>query len=148
MNCEDCGSDAQQLYIIPVKQPDGRLNKIVCYDCAVKSGAYCTEHDMPHMGFDKAEKGACLTCIEELVRENANRGDELLRSLLDSLPNQELLRLREWISDIQEFTADSDATCLLRALATQAKCTSLSIDEVIQQVVSTQSVDSILPWAY
>lgn len=127
---------------------DGRLDKFVCYQCALASGAYCEKHDTPHLGFDKAEKGACLKCIEELVQENAARGNELLRLLLDNLPNPELLRLREWISDLQELFLDSDATCLLRALAVQAKCTSLTIDEVVRQVIKAQSVDSILPYAY
>lgn len=148
MNCESCGVEPDHLYLIPVKQSDGRLNKLVCYECALSSGAYCQKHDTPHMGFDQAEKGACLKCIEELVQENMVRAGDLLRLFLDNLSNPELLRLREWISDIQEFIADSDANCLLRALATQAKCASLAIDEVIRQTIDAQSVDAILPWAY
>lgn len=148
MNCESCGVESDHLYLIPVKQHNGRLDKLVCCECALSSGAYCKKHDAPHMGFAQAEKGACLKCIEELVQENVGRGNELLKLLLESLPNSEFLRLREWISDIQELIADSDTTCLLRALATQAKCASLTIDEVVQRIINAQSVDAILPWAY
>jgi hypothetical protein len=148
MNCEDCGCDPEEIFVVPAKKPDGGLSKFVCHQCALASGAYCRKHDIPHLGFDRAENGACKECIDELALENDFRAYELLKIILNNLPLSELVRLREWFNDIREITTDGDEACLLRALAIQAECNCLTIDEVVARAIEMQSVDSILPHGY
>lgn len=148
MGCEECGSVSGPVYSIIEKTPDGLRTKFVCYGHALASGAYCERHDIPHTIFDRGEKGACVMCVDDLVRENEPRGVELLATLLDNLPLSEFAKLQERFRAIQEIVADSDETCLLRDLAVRAKCASSTIDEVVKNIVEAQSVDAILPLGY
>jgi hypothetical protein len=148
MGCEECEGISGPVYSIIEKTPVGLRTKFVSRKHALASGAYCQKHDIPHTVFDWGEKGSCVMCVDELVRENEPRGVELLAMLLDNLPLSEFARLQERFSAIQEIVADSDETCLLRDLAVRAKCTFSTIDEVVEKVIETQSVDTIIPLDY
>jgi hypothetical protein len=148
MGCENCKNGSGQVYSIIEKTPGGLRTKFVSREVALASGAYCEKHDIPHTIFDWGEKGACVMCVDEMVRENEYRAIDLLSIFLDNLPILEFARLLERFKAIQEIVADSNETCLLRALAVRAKCVDLTIDKVMEQVIEAQSVDIILPCDY
>lgn len=68
MNCEICGEDKRIMVSLPIKKEDGCLNKIACLECARDSGAYCTRHDRPYMGFEDGSI-ACPLCRAEAMPE-------------------------------------------------------------------------------
>ena len=68
MNCEVCGNESKEYALLPIRQPDGKLNTIACLDCSIESGVYCTRHNSPHVGFYD-ETTACRRCIDDLTRD-------------------------------------------------------------------------------
>lgn len=85
MHCEICGSDAKLLLLLPLRQPDGKLETLVCERCAEKSPAYCSVHQHAHQGFFDGTT-ACLLCVEHVVAGHLAYGDQIYARLFDHLP--------------------------------------------------------------
>jgi hypothetical protein len=145
MKCEICGEDIGEIVVsLPLKRPDGRLNTMACLSCAEKSPAYCKKHKRPHLGFIDGTT-ACIYCIEEMVAENRQKEINIFSNLRKYLPIEEVDRLLKWAEASSLITGTSPRTCILRAIATKAKRSNLSIEEVLEKIIEAKSVELILP---
>jgi len=140
MKCELCGKDIGDIIVsLPLKRADGSLNTLACLKCAENSSVYCKKHGRPHLGFiDKTT--ACMHCIEEMVVENRNKEINIWDDLRRKLPTEEFERLLEWATISSSITGNSRKTCILRAIATKAKGSNQSIEEVLGKIIKAKSV--------
>jgi len=147
MKCELCGQDIGDVVTsLPLKKADGSLNTFACLKCAKKSSVYCKEHEKPHIGFIDGTT-ACIYCIEEMVTENRQKEAGIFESIRQKLPSEEFERLSRWATASSLITGNSRKTCILRAVATKAKRNKQSIEEVVEKIIETKSVEYILPLA-
>jgi hypothetical protein len=145
MKCELCGEETSDVFVLlPIKQPDGRLEIIVCLRCAERSPAYCKKHERPHLGFPDNDTTACMLCIEELVADMSPLRNSIVRVLQERLPRKEFRRLSRWADTSASITGDESAVCILRAIATKALRTKQSFEWVSGQIIRSKSVDFIL----
>lgn len=145
MKCEVCGKDIGDIVVsLPLKKADGCLNTLACLECAEKSPAYCKKHRKPHLGFID-DTTACIYCIEEMVAENRHKETRIFSNLREHLPIEEFNRLLEWSFASSSITGNSQKTCILRAIVTKAKRNNQSIEEVLEKIIETKSIESILP---
>lgn len=146
MECEVCHTtEVSDFIILPIKQPDGRLNTIVCLECAWNSSAYCQKHQNPHLGFLDDESTTCLLCIEEMVEQNRDNAFMILNVLEWHLPNEEFNSLIEWADLSGQIIGCSRVISILRALVTKALRHKMTIREVVEEIIQTKSVEAILP---
>jgi len=145
MKCENCGENSDTFVLLPAKEPDGSLNKIVCYTCALGSSRYCEKHQMPHLGFADDETTACRLCIEETIRENKDKAGKVYFILRTELPREQVADLNDWTDASSSITGNSRTICVLRAVVTKALRLNTSIEKVVKKVIEDQSVDLILP---
>lgn len=146
MKCEFCGKDIGDIIVsLPLEKADGSLNTLACLKCAEKSSVYCKKHRRPHLGFID-NTTACIYCIEEMVAENRHKEINIWYDLQQKLPTEELEQLLEWATISSSITSDSQKTCILRAIATKAKRSNQSIEEVLEKIIKAESVESILPF--
>lgn len=85
--CEDpecLHQDASDLTLVPLEQPDGRHDAILCIPCAVKRGLWCERHRGPHTGIAGTTRHFCGTCLAEGIAVIA--GQDLLRRWQRALP--------------------------------------------------------------
>ncbi|MFH1978987.1 MAG: hypothetical protein ABII97_01190 [Patescibacteria group bacterium] len=148
MKCEKCGGDSDTFALLPARKPDGSLNEIVCRNCALDSSAYCKKHQMPHLGFSDDETTACRICIEEAVAENRDRVEEIYSTIKDKLPLEEIDELDDWARLVSSITGNSIAVCVLRGVATKSLRLGIGIDNVVEKIIETKSVNLILPNAF
>ena len=81
--CEICGGEMDVVNILPIPQPNGRMDTFTCTECAHRSGVYCTKHKRPHLGFSD-DTTACAICIEERVeKEGEVVGERFLQAAAD-----------------------------------------------------------------
>lgn len=145
MKCELCGKDIGEIVVsLPLKRPTGCLNTLACLKCAENSPAYCKKHNKSHLGFID-DTTACIGCIEEMVAENRHKETIIWNVLRQKLPTEEFERLSEWATASSLITGNSQRTCILRAIATRAKRSNQSIEEVLEKIIEAKSVESILP---
>ena len=145
MKCELCGKDIGDIVVsLPLKKVDGSLSTMACLKCAENSSVYCKKHKKPHLGFID-DTTACIYCIEEMVAENRDKEASIFSNLREHLLTEELNRLLEWAAASSFITGNSQKTCVLRAIATKAKRSNQSIEEVLEKIVEAKSVESILP---
>lgn len=146
MKCELCGEDIGDIIVsLPLKKMDGSLNTLACLKCAKNSSVYCKKHGRPHLRFID-DTTACIYCIEEMVVENRHKKISIWDELRQNLPREEFERLLEWTTISSSITGDSRKTCILRAIATKAKRSNQSIEEVLEKIIKAKSVESIFPF--
>ncbi|XOA42996.1 MAG: hypothetical protein ACKKMO_00800 [Candidatus Nealsonbacteria bacterium] len=144
MSCEICGKDSEEIVILPIKRQDGSLCTLACLECARKSPTYCKKHNRPHRGF-KDGTSACIVCIEEMLVKIKSEKDKVWDSLKKELPVEELIRLLEWAEFSAFCTRDPEEVCILRAIITRALRFSKRTEEILQEIINTQSVSSVVP---
>lgn len=146
LNCELCGDkDPNPLIILSKKQPNGALQTLACEECAEKSDIYCKVHKRPHLGFVD-DTTACIVCVEETVREHFAGAEETMRKILALLDNEEEKEeLFGLIEPLSILTRTTQAGCVLRFVVTRALRLRLTIDAVIEEVMRTRSIRTLLP---
>lgn len=145
MKCGLCGKDIGDFVVsLPLKKADGSLSTMACLECAEKSPVYCKKHRKPHLGFID-DTTACIYCIEEMVAENRHKEISIFNNLRQELTTEEFERLLEWATIVSSITGNSRKNCILRAIATKAKRSNHSIEEVLEKIIEAKSVESILP---
>ncbi len=79
-----------------------------------------------------------------MAKEGTNE-DEIFKVLCQRLPTVEFNRLLEWATLSAVVTRNSETTCVLRAIAAKALRAQRGVKEVIDEIIISQSVNSILP---
>ena len=102
MRCEICTNDPYALLILPIKQPDGKLNTIACNGCAYESEHYCHKHDKANMGFIDGTS-ACGTCVEEVVEEGGQQLAIQIAIRAEDAPNRSEIKevVDEYLAELQ-----------------------------------------------
>jgi len=144
MSCEICGKDSEEIVILPIKKQDGNLCTLACLECARKSSVYCKKHNRPHMGFEDGTS-ACIVCVEEMLVKIKSKKDKVWESFKKELPLIEVLRLLDWAEFSAFCTKDPKEVCILRTIITRALRFNKSPEEILQEIINTQSVSSIVP---
>ena len=151
MKCEICGKDTSNITVLlPKKQEDGKLDTMVCLECARKSGAYCKKHEAPHLGFEDGTT-ACKLCIEEVVIQKRNETSGGFAAVPETARIfcllREALPPKEFEEFVDESTLDGriigsaiDLT-IVRFIATKALRTGQSFEAVLEKVVADQKAD-------
>ena len=139
-DCEVCGEDPDIIVLLP----EARGNKAIfgCITCAVRLGLYCEKHNSPHTGFEDG-LSACLKCIEELTAKDEEVCEELLQRLKFQIPEDEREELNDWLKIVTEITGDSEARCLMRALAGKALRLGLPVESIEERVTRDCSIQFI-----
>lgn len=146
MCCEICGTEDREVFVVlPLHQPDGKLDTIVCLACAEKSRHYCLKHQRPHLGFADGTT-ACLVCIEERTIEEGEKIADALLSFIQNNPS--LLGLSElyrWGEITSLLSNTPEKLCYARAVLTRALRLGKTPDEIIREVEGLGSVEMFLP---
>ena len=143
MRCEVCGRKTRSLYLLPLKQPDGKFDTHTCYTCCCKSGAYCRRHQQIHQGFaDRTH--ACLSCIEATVQQQLSLASEVTRTLRNGIREVEFNCLWEWALFSSDITHHPPEVCILRAVVSLAHRRDQIVAVVITQALTEHSVADIL----
>jgi hypothetical protein len=146
MNCDICKKlDPHLIVILPIHQPNGNLDTLACEECALKSKAYCKKHERPHLGFFDGTT-ACAWCIEEMVKEKTDQAEEIRNCLRALLPEDQLEALNDAAEMSAEVAQCTESVAVLRFLASKAKRTNETVDDVVYQITESghSSVDYIL----
>ncbi len=144
MKCDICKKPNPELLIIlPIHQADGRLDTIACEKCAKESKAYCKKHRRPHQGFIDGTT-ACLQCIEELVKVNKDDATSIRDRVREALPRDQVEDLNDAAEISAEVTGSSESIAVLRFIASKAMRSNQTIEEVINEITESHSVDYIL----
>ncbi|OGZ46107.1 MAG: hypothetical protein A3C84_03225 [Candidatus Ryanbacteria bacterium RIFCSPHIGHO2_02_FULL_48_12] len=145
MICVFCKKDPLGV-IVPVPKLDGNGQDMSCIPCAVEQGLGCAQHQEAHRWFATRKGGhACKSCIQDMVLENIAREREIFVQIISSLSPNETTRITEWLC---ETTGGRDETRVLDALCMEAMTQGRTLQEVLEEVLTTQSADLIVPLAY
>jgi len=145
IGCEICGGSMPDFYILPLKQPDGKLNTLACCGCAEKSGAFCITHHHPHLGFED-ETSACTECIEEKVEADSSKIIVRFFQEIENSPHKEsvLEELEKWSQVLSRRGSPHSDINISRAIVTSAFRFDTTPEEIINQVCE-EGVEIILP---
>ena len=80
-----------------------------------------------------------------MVAENRHKENEIFGTLREHLPSKEFNYLLEWAAISRSITGNSVKTCILRAIASKAKRTNQSIEDVLKRIIGSRSIESIIP---
>ena len=143
--CELCEADADIINILPITQPDGKLDTMACTGCSESSGVYCLEHKRPHLGFND-NTTACAECIETELDENTDYLCALFISTLtgDDKNKMTLTIVDRWYSELSKYTNDGKERCIARAIVTVAQRFDINPEEVIERT-SVEGTSVLLP---
>lgn len=158
MKCKLCDVEMDIIVLIPLRQPDGALEILVCRKCALKQGMYCKRHERPHLGFEDGSH-ACVECIKERVQELRKRGEGILKRLSQGLSPEVFKTLTEWAEFVSEEMKEAwlpvvkvsvplektSLGCILRAIATRSLCANEATEAVIEKAITCGTIDSIVP---
>jgi hypothetical protein len=144
MNCGLCKKDIGELVVVlPIKQPDGALIVLACYQCASNSNAYCRTHERPHLGFGDGST-ACRLCIQASVRSNSSAAEDIYERILADLPAEEFEEIREAAEFCIAITGESIQISVLRFVTTVAYRRGWSIDMVVSHLLREESASVLL----
>jgi len=98
-----CRGDIGDVLIrLPIRQPDGALNTLVCESCAEKSDVYCLTHKRSHLGFVD-ETTICTLCVEEILEKDGERIAGRLAAAISvsdkALESQQAIR--RWLTGVR-----------------------------------------------
>jgi hypothetical protein len=145
MKCEACGKpDPDVFSLIGLPNKDGRVNSLVCEDCAKKLGWICHKHNRLHFGFADGSH-LCLECVNDMAKEYATKYPWLLRHLEKVLPNKEFTSLISYLRACSRITLQPIELCLARSLSVFALRQDISFQKAIAKIVAHDSVDPLLP---
>ena len=131
------------MVILPLRQTDGKIDTLVCYECAKKSEAYCRKHNRPHLGFIDGTT-ACRWCIEELVETYKNKASQIKNTICEALPEDQREDLSEASEISSEIMESSQNVAILRFVATSAMRSNRTIEDIVDVITESHSVDCIL----
>ena len=144
MKCDICKKPISELIIIlPLRQPDGKLDTLACEKCATKSKAYCAKHVRPHIGFIDGST-ACIWCVDDLVTANKGNAVRIRDRIWAELLEDEIEDLNEAAEISAEITGCSDSVAILRFIASAAIRSGKSIEEIVREITTSHSIASIL----
>ncbi len=143
--CELCSNEADIINILPITQPDGKLDTMACTECSETSEVYCLEHRRPHIGFDD-NTSACVECIETELDENA---EDIYESFISKMSSDKknkvaLLVVHRWAMVSSEVRGEEIERALARFIITVSKRIDISTDEVIERTVD-EGASVLLP---
>ncbi|TSC71564.1 MAG: hypothetical protein G01um101438_1038 [Parcubacteria group bacterium Gr01-1014_38] len=144
MECPFCHQDPDTYTL--VHRLDGSGQVMACIPCAIQQGLYCEKHQVPHSGHDSGGT-VCMECIKDDLREFAGEAPHFYTQLMDSLPEVERARIREWTDDMGDIWGEP-ALVVLRGLVMEARRRHVAITDVVQDVIVDNFADAILPRAY
>lgn len=147
---DGCAGDRGDFVVLPIRQPDGKLNTTACVSCARKTEAFCRTHQRPHTGFDDGST-ACHDCIDSRVYQALKEIGPIFHRIVSHLPNREVEALTDWALHISELTGVMPKTVVYRAIVSKALRTKTTPEAVIEEVLATRSVGALLllgfvPW--
>jgi ferredoxin-like protein FixX len=88
---------------------------------------------------------ACLHCVEDLVKSTGEaRAVKINDKFCANLSPDEVFRLNEAAEMSADIMGCSEEVAILRFIASKAKRTNRTIDEVANEVIEKESVDYIL----
>lgn len=144
MKCEKCGVDADPIYLLPLKQKDGKLDSFYCRHCALESGAFCTKHSMFHLGFTDGTT-ACKTCIDELASAHLAQKYEIWCGVMEALQTDDAEEVREMASiDMARTGTEGAQARLVWLIAARAMRSSRDFDTTHQDILRQGTAVSIL----
>lgn len=143
-NCEFCGIDAEVLCLLPIHQPDGRLDKFACHACAITSGVYCVNHDTPHHGFNDGTH-ACLNCIEDLTQDLVRRYPAMSSKVQGCVSAYMYERWRSWCVTAADVMRCNQNEAVCRAMATLAMRTATTSEELLERLVAERDITVLIP---
>ena len=143
MDCATCTRDLSPLCLVP--NPDNTGVQLMCRTCAIEHGVYCTVHELAHSYFFELGT-AYISCVNETIKKMAPAADSVYRRIIAGLPDQEVERVREWIDDMDML--DDGVGLVFYSIVALAEIKKCSIDEVIQEVLRSQSANRVVPAAY
>lgn len=142
--CEICGDPADVINLLPIKQPDGKLDTLACTSCAQESGVFCNIHQRPHLGFADGTT-ACKVCIDDQVEADTPEiASNFFREIDESPHKKKVLKeLKEWSEALEAFGLPYE-TNVTRAVVTVALRLKKTTEEIIKQVCE-EGPEVILP---
>ena len=145
MKCEICKkSIGGVIVILPIIQPDGKLDTLACEKCAHDSKAYCIKHDRPHVGFSDGST-ACLWCIEEVVKVNTVNAISVSNHIKDVLPEDQVDELDEAAEAAAAVRGCTEDIAILRFIASATvRSGKKNISDKLNEVLNSRSVKCIL----
>ncbi|MBX4200404.1 hypothetical protein KW790_03030 [Candidatus Parcubacteria bacterium] len=137
MKCDSCHEDIGELIVlIPLKQ-GGRLESLVCLECARKSGYYCLKHEHPHQGYSD-DTSACLLCVDEMVRANLHRVRILAAVVEESAPlDMMVLSEEKGLDFLSEYDRDVQ---ILRVLCEASLGKKITLDDLVRKISADRSL--------
>lgn len=141
MVCRYCKKDSGALIIVP-SADEGE--PFACIPCGVERGIFCLRHEVAHTGFGQDGSHACLKCIESDVKKNNARAQEIWKRLSEGLPEDEFEDLAAQAGFVAGLVDEEPSLSVLRFVLTNVHRTGRGIDEVIEEVLRTQSITSIV----
>lgn len=132
--CELCSIEADIINILPITQPDGKLDTMACTGCSETSKVYCLEHRRPHIGFDD-NTSACVECIETELDENA---EDIYESFVSKMSSDKknkvaLLVVHRWAMKSSDVRGEEIEKALARSIVTVSKRFNIEPNEVIKK---------------
>ncbi len=129
--------------LVPVRSPDGGLAVFSCVDCSKKNGLYCERHNVPCVGFED-QTTACLFCIEELVKFEHRRANEVAEKVKNSIDEYDRKRLRRSAKVSAQVTGSSEDIAILRFVASRAIRDKVSIEHIIDWVKKEKTCECLI----
>ena len=142
MNCATCPRDTSSFCLVPNQDRTG--DQLVCCDCAIEQGVYCTIHERPHSYYPPLGT-ACVFCIHQAIQRNARMADGIYQRIIVGLPHQEVNRIIGWSDDLDWW---DKVTLVFESIVRLTVIRKSSIDEVIQEVITSQSANLVVPDGY
>lgn len=148
MHCAFCGVDPDHFTL--VYQKDACEQVTACVDCARKDGAWCSRHDKAHILIQGGggQGTICLDCFWGGVTLYRPHADTLFYRLMDGVPEAELNRVREWVTDMRSVWQEDAPGVVLRGIMMEAFRRRLLPEQIVADCLAAQSVSAILPLAY
>ena len=129
--CDTCGKEAVEWIL----NPDNKSkHALICVDCGKNTGVFCEKHEVPHQGFEDSST-ACLKCINETVRLNLVKREEIAQFIETSLPPEEFEELREAAELAGDISCCDWQTALLRFVVSKAYRSRVSLAAAIGNLV-------------
>ena len=141
-DCEVCASPTNVLVILAKRRETGELNTLACPECAVVSGAFCTEHNSPHIGFNDGTT-ACDQCVEEVFWAHKPQAKQLADRLMMKLPPEVSWQFLKEAKERADLCSLELSIVVLRLLAVKAVRSQITVDDVVAQLVADRSVDKL-----
>lgn len=145
MKCEKCSTDANPIYLLPLKdEASGRLDSFYCRHCALESGAFCTKHEKIHLGYADGTT-ACEICIAELASTHLAQRYEIWCGVMEALHPNDAEEVREMASiNIACTGLDGAYTRLVWFIAGKSTRSGRDFDTTLQDILRQGTAECIL----